>query len=115
MKNWLMGIAVVFLSACASTPMEKVLADVKVGMDKDHVLHVAGNPKRTFREHSQDHWIYVYFHNDQEMNRIVSFEDGKVTKLSAARAKTNWEKELEGSQKSSDAGFKSIDGESERP
>lgn len=110
MSRWIwLGFA--FLTACASMSVEKSLESVAAGMDKAQVLERAGNPKRTFRENSQDHWIYIFFRGDQEFNRIVVFDEGKVVRVTKARAKTDWNKELEGSAKSSsDSGFKSIDG-----
>lgn len=104
---WILFLA---LAACATT-VEHSLESVKPGMDKDEVLRSAGNPRRTFREKGQDHWIYVFFKNDQEMNRIVVFEDGKVASVGRPRAKAVWEKDIESSKKDANSGFKSIDGE----
>ncbi len=104
---WVLFLA---LTACATATVEQSLERVNAGMDKDEVLRTAGSPRRTFREHGQDHWIYVYFKGDVEMNRIVVFEDGKVAKLGRPRTKAVWEKELEAAKKDPDSGFKSIDG-----
>lgn len=98
-----------FLSACAST--RQSVDGVRSGMDKDRVLQVAGNPKRTYRSNSQDHWIYVDFIKDEEFSRVVTFEDGKVIKVGRAQSKQSWSLELENMKKES--GFKTIDGGAE--
>lgn len=106
----LLWVGFLLLSACATMSVEESLDKLKVGMDKDEVLRSAGNPRRTFREKGQDNWIYVYFHGDTELNRIVVFEDGKVAKVNRPFKKTNWDKDIEASKKDPDAGFQSIDG-----
>jgi len=107
---WFLG-AMLLLAACSSLPVQTALERVQVGMSKPEVLEVAGSPKRTYREHSQDHWIYVYFENDREIHRVVVFEAGKVAKVHRPRAKVSWDKEIEGlGSPRSDSGFKSIDG-----
>lgn len=112
MRQILLTLASVFtLAACSSLPLQQSLDRVQTGMDKAAVLDSAGNPKRTYREHGEDHWIYVYFEGDREMNRTVIFEGGKVQRVTKPRAKANWDKEIEGALRSSDdAGFKSVDG-----
>jgi len=107
----LLWVCFFFLSACASVSVEQNLEKLNVGMDKDEVLRVAGNPRRTFRERGQDNWIYVFYRGETEMNRIVVFEDGKVAKINRPYKKAVWEKDIESSKKDSDAGFQSIDGE----
>ena len=79
-------------------------------MDKAAVLETVGNPKRTYRDRGEDHWIYVYFDGERELSREVVFEGGKVERVTRARAKTNWDKELENNSSSSDSGFKTLDG-----
>jgi outer membrane protein assembly factor BamE (lipoprotein component of BamABCDE complex) len=59
----------------------KALDQITVGMDKSDVLERAGNPQRTFREASQDHWIYVYYTDDKPFLRKISFQDGRVSKI----------------------------------
>lgn len=116
--RYCLWIAIAFLTGCASTPSHP-LKDVRVGMDKDQVLAAAGSPKRTFREHAQDNWIYSYFQNNQQLTQILTFDDGKVIRISAP--KSHWEKDLENSssmeefeKKAKEHGkkgkFKSIDG-----
>ena len=88
---WIICLALV---GC-TTPMPRTLEHVTLGMDKDRVLENAGNPKRTFRENSQDHWIYIYFVDDKEWKREVVFEGGKAVRITDPLAKENWVKELE--------------------
>ncbi|NJM09589.1 MAG: hypothetical protein HC883_01425 [Bdellovibrionaceae bacterium] len=103
--------ACALLTACSSLPVKTALDRVQPGMLKFEVLETAGNPKRTYREHGQDHWIYVFFENDRELSREVVFESGKVESVTRARAKANWANELDGvSSSNADDGFKNIDG-----
>lgn len=81
-------------TGCSSIP--GALEDLKPGEDKDTVLNSVGNPKRTFRENNQDHWVYVYYQDDKQWLRDVIFDDGKVTRVTkAAATREGWEKELE--------------------
>lgn len=83
------------LAGCSSTPVQKSLDQIGPGMDKDQVLEKAGNPKRTYREEMQDHWIYVYFTDQKEWHREVVFESGKVVKVTSPTGKEQWEKDLD--------------------
>jgi outer membrane protein assembly factor BamE (lipoprotein component of BamABCDE complex) len=85
------------LSGCA-TPGGQLFNEVREGMDKDTVLHTAGNPKYTFRSNGQDHWVYTFFEKDQEFSRQVDFLDGKVTKIGKPIAKQGFMKELEAAE-----------------
>ncbi len=110
-KTILIFTALMGLMACSSIPVHHSLDRVQPGMDKGAVLDSAGNPKRTFREHGEDHWIYVYFEGGKELSREVIFESGKVERITKPRAKANWDKELEGATSGAgpgDAGFKSV-------
>jgi hypothetical protein len=114
----LIRIAVLFTFlaslGCASTSPKRSLDNLSEGVDKHDVLERAGNPKRTFRSNGQDHWIYVYYENSQEVLRQLSFEDGKLVKIGPPRRKLNWNKELENLKSDSVGdGFQTIDGGSE--
>lgn len=63
-----------------STPSarEHEFDKIQLGMLKSEVLDVAGPPKWTDRQNSQDLWIYLMKSNDRESERIVYFENGKV-------------------------------------
>jgi hypothetical protein len=106
----LLFVPLVALIACSSVPLQQSLDRVQSGMDKSAVLDSAGNPKRTYRERGEDHWIYVYFEGDRELSREVVFEGGKVARVTKPRAKANWDKEIEGARSADDSGFKSVDG-----
>lgn len=93
MRHYAWLLLLIF-SACASNPSRQ-FDEIQAGMDKDVVLDRAGNPKRTFRTNSQDHWIYVYFENGEEWHRQVDFAEGKVLKVSRPLAKKDWVRELE--------------------
>ena len=86
------------LSGCAGS-LPRAIEQIRTGMDKDQVLETAGNPQRTFRETSQDHWIYVYFNGEQQVLRDVTFEDGKVAQISRPIVgQEPWVKDLEKSK-----------------
>ena len=128
MRNVLVkiGWTLLFLTSCAGN-QPRALDEVRTGMDKDRVLDVVGNPKRTFRESMRDHWIYVYFQNKQEWRREIVFEDGKVSRIGRPLAKQDWLKDLENSdsmeeyeKKARDhqkkaGNFKSVDGQPDEP
>lgn len=78
-----------------TTNMAKSLDQIKPGMDRDDVLEIAGGPKRTFREVGQDHWIYVYYVNNQPWLRDVVFSDGRVDRVTAPQSKDTSLKDLE--------------------
>lgn len=79
MKQSFLGILIALLVGCSSASyQEEGLTQVRTGMDKDSVLSLAGNPTRTFRENSQDHWIYEYIKNDQHFERQIVFQSGLV-------------------------------------
>ena len=83
------------LTACASSGGSSVVDSLRDGMDKDEVLRLAGDPKRTFRSNGQDHWIYVHYKSNEEFARTVTFEDGKIVKVGRGVAKKNWDREME--------------------
>lgn len=77
-------IIFVFLG-CATVTVEEGLNRVRSGMDRDSVLDLAGNPRRTFRTDSRDHWIYTFFRNDKEFVRTVTFVNGRVTDVTTTK------------------------------
>lgn len=107
------------LLGCASKPLN--FDGIQSGMDKDQVLQTLGNPKRTYRMNSVDHWVYVDFENGREKQRHIAFEDGVVVKMFRPTPQHTLTEELEAKgsleeyeksfkAKRSNAGFKSIDG-----
>jgi hypothetical protein len=126
MAKWVLICTVVLLTACASST-QKGDADVHVGMDKDRVLEVAGNPQHSLRQNGEDHWIFQYYKAGKEWRREVVFDEGKVIKVISPVERSNWEKELQNSgsmeeyeqkarahQQKADQ-FHSIDGEPDEP
>ena len=65
------------LSGCA-TPLPRALDKVEMGMAKDEVLEIAGNPRRTRRWKGKDEWTYVYYVDNQEKHTEIHFDQGKV-------------------------------------
>ena len=64
-----------FLSACA-TDMHKQFDKVKVGMDKNDVLGLLDSPQRTQRWHGMDRWTYIFYENDNRLEKEVHFSEG---------------------------------------
>ena len=94
------GIMLMVLVSAACASNQKNAADLlRVGMDKAAALDKAGNPKRTYRTNSQDHWIYIHFRGNQEFSRTVTFEDSKIVKIGPAIPKTDWDREVESLKK----------------
>jgi hypothetical protein len=102
MKKWMALFCFMGVAGCSSMSVPAALDRLRPGMDKPAVLDKAGNPTRTFREDGQDHWIYVYFRNDREWLRDVTFEDGKVAKVSRGVAKDPSVKALQNSNSMED-------------
>ena len=95
MMHWLGILGFLGLVGCASNSIPSALDRLRPGMDKPAVLDRVGNPTRTYRENGQDHWQYVYFRNDREWTRDITFEDGKILKVSRGFAKDPSVKELQ--------------------
>ncbi len=98
MRCILFGLIILLTTSCASPSLTSTLDKLDEGMDKDMVLNKAGNPKYTFRANGQDHWVYVFFQDNQEFSRQVDFLDGKVVKIGRPVAKQTWTKELDDTQ-----------------
>jgi hypothetical protein len=77
-------VGFLILGACTTLAVDEGLSRVKTGMDKDSVLNLAGNPKRTYRADSKDHWIYTYFRSEREYVQSVTFENGRVTGITTS-------------------------------
>lgn len=77
----LMGLLFLTLVSCSSKPFPEGLNDARVGMDKDSILNLGGNPARTYHEKGQDHWIYDYFNEGTRYGRHLVFQDGLVVSV----------------------------------
>lgn len=82
MKSNIAAIAVIiaafFSSACQTNEL-KAYEKLKVGMDKDEVLGIMGNPTKTQRWQGKDRWTYKFYHDDSPYVREVHFENSKST------------------------------------
>lgn len=65
---------------CASN-FDADLKKVRIGDDKDRVLEILGNPKRSTRIKDKDRWTYVYQKDGQQQTEHIDFQDGKVIKI----------------------------------
>lgn len=117
----LLSFFIALIGGCASRT--KGTEKIQTGMDKDQVLEVAGDPKRTYRLNGQDNWVYIYYEGNEEIQKHVAFEDGHVVRILRPTSKAALTRELEakGSVEeyekkrakrsgSSSEGFKTIDG-----
>lgn len=94
-RLWILGAAIGFVG-CSS--ISQHLQQIRAGMDKSEVLNIAGSPKFTFRQNSQDHWAYFYHSGNQEWRRDVVFENGKVIRVTKPTSgKDKSQRELESS------------------
>jgi outer membrane protein assembly factor BamE (lipoprotein component of BamABCDE complex) len=66
---------------CSSAPFPEGLDGARVGMDKDAILNLGGNPARTYHEKGQDHWVYDYFKDGQRVARHIVFQNGLVVSI----------------------------------
>ena len=65
-----------FILSCQSSPVKTFDEEVKVGMDKNKILHIMGTPTTSGRFHGKDRWIYVLYDDDVRFRKEVHFEDG---------------------------------------
>jgi outer membrane protein assembly factor BamE len=64
------------LTACVNP--QKRFNKIQVGMEKDQVLDIMESPQYTERVHDTDRWTYIYYSDDQRMEKEVQFSDGKA-------------------------------------
>lgn len=104
-------VSVIFLFtlSCAS-PQKSNQQRVSVGMDKDQVLQVLGNPSRSKRVSGSDRWSYDEYVDGSKQVLQVYFQNGRVRFVGTDEA---FEKSLltPNAKKSQDqnAGFKDIE------
>jgi outer membrane protein assembly factor BamE (lipoprotein component of BamABCDE complex) len=67
-----------FFVGCV-TPQSKALRHVEVGMTKNEVLDMVGDPARTGRNLNQDQWVYVTHGENSDETIYVFFSEGRVT------------------------------------
>ncbi len=66
---------------CASGQKHNLDA-LSVGMDKDDVLRLSGNPWITRRVNNQDLWIYRFYKNEQQYRKKLHFKQGRLVAIS---------------------------------
>lgn len=81
-KSFMRGLFLAFISAflflgCA-TEMGQQFEKVKVGMDKDDVLEIMDSPQRTQRWKGMDRWTYIFYQQDNRIEKEVHFQEGKA-------------------------------------
>lgn len=91
-RCFLIGIAstlILFLPGCISNSFDADLKQVQIGDDKSRVLELLGNPRRTTRIKTVDHWIYTFPKNGIDQTEVVQFENGKVIKVADKTSNVN--------------------------
>ena len=66
------------LAACAYH-IPSHFEQVKVGMEKNDVLSLMESPQRTQRWRGMDRWTYIYYDQEQRVEKEVHFSQGKAT------------------------------------
>lgn len=62
---------------CA-TDQKAQFEKVKIGMEKGEVLNLLDSPQRTQRWHGMDRWTYIFYQDDQRLEKEVHFMEGKA-------------------------------------
>ena len=73
----LIGAILGSLSGCA-TPKHQELRGVRLGMEKDQVLELAGSPNKTEYFRDKQRWTYFYYRSDERRAYQVHFKFGEV-------------------------------------
>ena len=78
MKRCLLLLPLCFLMLGCATDMKEQFGRIKVGMEKDEVLSLMDSPQRTQRWHGMDRWTYIFYDENQRLEKEVHFADGKA-------------------------------------
>jgi outer membrane protein assembly factor BamE (lipoprotein component of BamABCDE complex) len=76
--SYLFFLLCFFLLACAHDPNTR-FQRVKVGMEKDEVLELLDSPHHTQRTQGKDRWTYIFYNEDQRMEKEIDFDNGRAT------------------------------------
>ena len=71
-------LSVLLFIGCATTQKQQ-FEKVQMGMEKDQVLALMESPQRTQRWHGMDRWTYIYYEDNQRVEKEVQFSEGKAT------------------------------------
>lgn len=80
MKKILLIVTLFSLLSCA-TSRESQLKKVRVGMSKDKVLDLVGDPSRSSRITGADRWSYDYWVGESKKTLNIHFVEGAVTSI----------------------------------
>lgn len=78
MRTYLFILLSGLISFSCVTPKEKLVSRIQVGMLKDEVLEVAGNPTTFARYKGKDRWIYRVVKGSDITTTEVHFLSGKA-------------------------------------
>ncbi|MGZ5279918.1 MAG: outer membrane protein assembly factor BamE domain-containing protein [Pseudobdellovibrionaceae bacterium] len=81
MKRYLILLSLSFLMMGCATNMHEQFQRLKVGMEKDEVLSLMSSPQRTQRWRGMDRWTYIFYEEDQRLEKEVHFADGRASYL----------------------------------
>jgi outer membrane protein assembly factor BamE len=78
MKNlFILILSLSFLVGCA-TDQKDQFEKVQVGMEKNDVLGLLDSPQRTQRWHGKDRWTYIFYDDNNRIEKEVHFLEGKA-------------------------------------
>lgn len=67
-----------FLIISCQTNMVKEFDSLKVGYDKHQVIDKLGSPRNMTRMGGEDRWYYLFYNQEQRIQKEVHFKDGLV-------------------------------------
>lgn len=91
---WALFLTLSSITSCTTSP-KRDFEKIQVGMDKADVLELMGNPKRTRRWKGKDEWIYRFYDNNQEVQKKLVFELGRVIEIAEFSDRPTPQQELQ--------------------
>ncbi len=89
--------AVSGLIGCAS-PHHVNISRLKLGMEKDQVLELVGNPNHTNYSKGLRTWVYVYYQNNNKLGKKLIFKKEHLIKISEHSFKPSLKDQLNESE-----------------
>lgn len=87
MKSFLQSTLLLFLFTACATPPHKAIEELKIGMNKDDVIHKIGSPLHSTVKLGIDEWTYSYYIENKQHKKLLRFEKGLLIELRNIRQK----------------------------